>query len=127
MNCRHLNGRENHPRLSEQLLQGDARHAGDCGRNCSIGWAMPGCCCIRPPGSHRECVEPISGGAGIDPDRLELIGRVSAAGEYFRTYHRMDIALDPFPFCGGTTTCDALWMGVPVVTLAGRTAVGRAG
>ena len=47
--------------------------------------------------------------------------------EYFRLYHQIDVALDPFPFGGGTTTCDALWMGVPVVSLAGQTAVGRGG
>src|SRR5882724_12833656 len=46
---------------------------------------------------------------------------------YFAKYAQIDIALDPTPWCGGTTTCDALWMGVPVVTLAGRTAVSRGG
>ena len=47
--------------------------------------------------------------------------------EYFQIYERLDVAVDPFPCSGGTTTCDALWMGVPVVSLAGQTAVGRGG
>jgi protein O-GlcNAc transferase len=46
---------------------------------------------------------------------------------YFKNYHRIDLALDPFPCTGGVTTLDGLWMGVPVVTLAGRTVVSRGG
>ena len=51
----------------------------------------------------------------------------SRSVEYLERYHDLDLCLDPFPFSGGTTTMDALWMGVPVITLAGRTAVGRGG
>jgi len=47
--------------------------------------------------------------------------------DYFELYQMIDIALDPFPCPGGITTCDALWMGVPVVSLAGKTAVARTG
>jgi protein O-GlcNAc transferase len=46
---------------------------------------------------------------------------------YFRLYHDVDISLDPFPYNGGITSLDSLWMGVPFVTIAGERAVGRAG
>lgn len=62
---------------------------------------------------------------GIDPERLELVA-MDSRNQYL-TYHRIDIALDPFPLVGGTSTNDLLWMGVPVVTLNGNTLRNRMG
>jgi predicted O-linked N-acetylglucosamine transferase (SPINDLY family) len=77
-------------------------------------------------GSHRQRVWDLLEHQGIDPRRLKFAG-LAPLSEYFRVYEQIDVALDPFPYNGGTSTCDALWMGVPVVTLAGRTGVGRSG
>jgi predicted O-linked N-acetylglucosamine transferase (SPINDLY family) len=56
---------------------------------------------------------------GVDPARLDFRPRVALA-QYFALHHEVDIALDTFPYSGGTTTSHALWMGVPVLTLAGE-------
>jgi protein O-GlcNAc transferase len=63
---------------------------------------------------------------GIDSGRVDFMAYAPRA-EYLATYDRIDVGLDTFPYGGGTTSLDAFWMGVPVVTLVGRTAAGRGG
>ncbi|MDH4134293.1 MAG: tetratricopeptide repeat protein, partial [Gammaproteobacteria bacterium] len=63
---------------------------------------------------------------GIAPERL-IFEDYQARINYLSAYHRVDIALDPFPFPGGTTTVEALWMGVPVLTLTGERFLARQG
>lgn len=63
---------------------------------------------------------------GIAAERLVLRPKVSME-EFLKLHHEIDLALDPFPYAGGTTSCHARWMGVPVITLAGRTTISRTG
>jgi predicted O-linked N-acetylglucosamine transferase (SPINDLY family) len=77
-------------------------------------------------GSHRERITSFLSERRLDPARVQLVAFLPGY-KYFEQYQQIDIALDPFPYGGGTTTCDALWMGVPVVTFAGETGVSRGG
>jgi predicted O-linked N-acetylglucosamine transferase (SPINDLY family) len=63
---------------------------------------------------------------GIDPERIEFRGQMSYH-QHLETLGQVDIALDAYPFNGGMTTLEGLWMGVPIVTLSGRTCVARVG
>ena len=67
------------------------------------------------------------GERGVAAERVELVAWLPGAAAHLALYHRVDIALDPFPYNGTTTTCEALWMGVPVVTLRGDRHAGRVG
>lgn len=79
---------------------------------------------LASPGNARNRISDRFRERGVAPERIIFVGRQSRF-EYLKGYSAVDIALDSFPFSGHTTTMDSLWMGVPVVTLAGRTCVGR--
>jgi predicted O-linked N-acetylglucosamine transferase (SPINDLY family) len=62
--------------------------------------------------------------AGVSVKRVQIVPPVSL-DEYFRWFNAVDIALDTTPYSGGTTSCDALWMGVPIVTMPGSRSISR--
>jgi len=74
---------------------------------------------------ERQRVQELFEGLGLAPERLELRGHSPSLEEHLAGYHDVDIALDTFPYTGCTTTADALWMGVPVLTVAGHSMVSR--
>ncbi|SAL57292.1 TPR repeat-containing protein [Caballeronia cordobensis] len=80
---------------------------------------------LSPPGARERAAERL-GALGVDIARIEFLD-YQPRDAYLRTYDRIDIGLDTFPYNGHTTSLDALWMGVPVPSRAGETAVSRAG
>jgi protein O-GlcNAc transferase len=81
---------------------------------------------LAPKGHERDHVLANLTQQGIDVSRLEFADRLPRQ-QYLQTYNRIDLALDPSPYSGYITNLDAFWMGVPTMTLIGRTAVGRMG
>jgi predicted O-linked N-acetylglucosamine transferase (SPINDLY family) len=78
------------------------------------------------PGRHRQRVLETLGAGGVAPERIEF-APFRPRADYLALYRQVDVGLDTFPYNGHTTSLDAFWMGVPVVTRLGDTVVGRAG
>jgi predicted O-linked N-acetylglucosamine transferase (SPINDLY family) len=94
--------------------------------------AVPGSRLLLKSGWRRwpraeQRVRELFAAAGLQPERLNLVDWVVDHREHFAGYDQVDIALDPFPYNGTTTTFEALWMGVPVIALAGERHSGRVG
>ncbi|MCR9255457.1 MAG: hypothetical protein NXI16_05115 [Alphaproteobacteria bacterium] len=94
--------------------------------------AVPGSRLFAKSGSFddprtREVFRAAFADAGIDRDRVEAVGWVDAPSGHLGLYDRVTVALDSVPYNGTTTTCEALWMGVPVVTLRGTRHAARVG
>lgn len=81
---------------------------------------------LCPPGSQRQGTLKVLARHGVEATRVEFVEPLPRQG-YLELYHRLDLVLDTFPYNGHTTSLDALWMGVPVVSLAGESPVSRAG
>jgi len=113
---------------------GCLNHPGKFSAPCLEAWAailkaVPKSRLVLLAGKSVEAAESLGARftqLGIASERLELVYRLPES-DYFAAYQLLDLALDPFPYCGAVTTCDALWMGVPVLTVAGRDARGRQG
>jgi protein O-GlcNAc transferase len=75
----------------------------------------------------RERIVSLFAAQGIETARLDLVAWSVDTESHLATYHRVDIGLDSFPYNGATTTCEALWMGVPVVSFCGETHAARMG
>ena len=88
--------------------------------------AVPRSRLLLAGGCGREMIGALFEGTGLSPNRVALAAP-APRGAYLARYAQIDIALDPWPYHGTTTICDALWMGVPVVTLAGPTHASRVG
>jgi predicted O-linked N-acetylglucosamine transferase (SPINDLY family) len=75
----------------------------------------------------RERVYRLFDDKGVSRDRIQILPPTAGQAEHLAQYGKIDIALDTYPYCGTTTSCEALWMGVPLISLVGETHRARVG
>ncbi len=110
------------PKIGPEVIRAWARLLGRVPRSRLLLKALG----LGDPGSRARLVEAF-GEEGVPAGRISVLPLEPSLQAHLARYHEMDIALDPFPFNGTTTTLEALWMGVPVVALAGDRHSGRVG
>jgi protein O-GlcNAc transferase len=81
---------------------------------------------LAAEGPHRRRARDVLMREGVQPERVTFVAK-RPRPRYLELYHEIDIGLDTFPYTGQTTSLDAFWLGVPVITMVGNTAVARAG
>lgn len=81
---------------------------------------------LKQPGACREMIERFEA-QGVAPGVVSILPPTPGFREHLESYQHFDIALDPYPYHGTTTTCEAMWMGVPTITLAGDRHLARVG
>jgi protein O-GlcNAc transferase len=82
---------------------------------------------LKPGPVDRAALRARFSAHGVGADRIDIVAYSASILHHFADYGSIDVALDTFPYHGTTTTCDAMWMGVPVVTLAGHDHRSRVG
>lgn len=80
---------------------------------------------FKDPDTRKRILHGILKDRPLSPERIRFLSRRPGLTEHLRDYHEVDLALDTYPYSGTTTTCEALWMGVPVVTLTGKSPQSR--
>lgn len=110
------------PKIGPEVIRAWARLLGRVPRSRLLLKALG----LGDPGSRAQVIEAF-GREGVPAGRISVLPIEPSLQAHLARYHDMDVALDPFPYNGTTTTLEALWMGAPVVALAGDRHSGRVG
>lgn len=125
------------PAAAQRITFSSANQIAKLSERCLVTWAailarVPGSRLLLKGGALRDAavftrIRDLMARSGIDPARVEIRGWAQTISQHLALYDETDIALDSFPYCGVVTTCEALLMGVPVVSLEEQRVLGRYG